>query len=105
MSFRHVHTHQNKISPNTGTLLNGVLLPKLLNSLFASWFLINLDFLLSHIAHFHNIIDLPLLVLEIFGSMFSVSFLHFKQYVFILYVYKLFFKNTFNNFKSLILHY
>ena len=27
---------QNKISPNNGTLLNGVLIPKLLNSPFAS---------------------------------------------------------------------
>ena len=27
---------QNKISPNTGTLLNGVLRPKLLNTPFAS---------------------------------------------------------------------
>ena len=27
---------QNKISPNIGTLLNGVLIPKLLNSPFAS---------------------------------------------------------------------
>ena len=78
---------QNKISPNIGTLLNGALIPKLLNRPFASWFLKNLDFLLPHIAHFDNIIALPLLVLKIFGSMFSVSFLHFKQYVLILYVY------------------
>ena len=74
MSFRHVRTHQNKISRNIGTLLNSVLIPKLLNSRFASWFLINLDFLLSHIAHFDNIIDLLLLVLEIFGSIFLVFF-------------------------------
>ena len=93
MSFRHVHTHQNKISPNTGTLLNGVLLPKLLNSLFASWFLINLDFLLPHIAHFDNIIDLPLLVLEIFGFMFLVFFYTlnnmFPFYTFISYFLKI----------------
>ena len=74
---------QNKISPNIGTLLNGVLIPKLPNSPFASLFLINLDFLLSHIAHFDNTIVLPLLVFETFGFMFSVSFLHFKQYDFI----------------------
>ena len=67
--------HQNKISPNTGTLLNGALIPKLLNSPFASWFLINLDFLLPHIAHLDNIIDLPLLVLEMFGFM-SLVFLY-----------------------------
>ena len=67
---------QTKISPNIGTLL-GVLRPKLLNSPFASWFLINLDFLIRHISHFDNIIALPLLVLETFGFMFSVSLLHF----------------------------
>ena len=71
------------MSPNIGTLLNGVLIPKLLNSPFASWFLINPDFLLPHIAHFDNTIALPLLLLEIFGSMFSACFLHFKQYDFI----------------------
>ena len=65
---------QNKISPNIATLLNGVLTPNLLNSPFASWFLINLDFLLPHVAYFDNIIPLPLLVLEISGSMFSVFF-------------------------------
>ena len=73
MSFRHVHI-QNEISPNIGTMLNGVLLPNLLNSPFASRFLINLNLLLPHIAHFHNIIVLPLLVAETFGSIFSVFF-------------------------------
>ena len=62
------------MSPNIGILLNGVLIPKLLNSPFVSWFLINLDFLLPHIAHFDNIIDLPLLVVKISGSVFSVFF-------------------------------
>ena len=57
------------------TLFNGVLTPKLLNSPFAFRVLINLDFLLSHIAHFDNIIALPLLVFETLGFMFSVSFL------------------------------
>ena len=75
---------QNKISLNTGTLLNGVLIPKLLNSPFASLFLINLDFLLQHIAHFDNTIVLSLLVFETLEFMFSVSFLHFKQYDFVL---------------------
>ena len=53
------------MSPNIGNLLNDVLIPNLLNNPFASCFLINLNFLLLHIAHFHNIISLPLLVLEI----------------------------------------
>ena len=49
--------------------------------------------LLSHIAHFHNTIALPLLVFETLGFIFAVSFLHFKQYDFILirsYMYLLF---------------
>ena len=74
---------QSKISLNIGTLLNGVLIPKLLNNPFGSWFLINLDFLLPHIAHFDNI-ALPLLVLETLEFMFSVFFIHFKQYDFTL---------------------
>ena len=36
------------MSPNIGNLLNGILIPVLLNNPFASWFLINLDFLLLH---------------------------------------------------------
>ena len=32
------------MSPNTGNLLNGVLIPNLLNNPFASCMLINLDF-------------------------------------------------------------
>ena len=61
-----------KISPSNGTLLNGVLRLKLLNIPFASCFLINFDFLLSHTAHFDNNIVLPLLVFETLGFMFSV---------------------------------
>ena len=69
---------QNKISPNTGILRNGVLIPNLLNNPFASCLLINLDFLLLHIAHFDNIINLPLLVLETCRFIFPVCFLHFE---------------------------
>ena len=36
----------------------------------------NLDFLLPHIAHVDNVITLLLLIAEIFGSIFSVFFLH-----------------------------
>ena len=85
------------MSTNIGNLLNGVLIPNLLNNPFASWFLINLDFLLPHIAHFDNIITLPSLVPEISGFIFFVCFLHFKQYDSVLHVY--------NNFRYLILHY
>ena len=65
------------MSPNMGNSLNGVLIPNLLNNPFASWFLINLDFLLPHIAHFDNIIILPLLVLEMCGFIFSACFFTF----------------------------
>ena len=83
--------------PNIGNLLNSFLTPNLLNNPFASQFLINLDFLLPHIAHFDNIITLPLLVLETCGFIFFVFFLHFKQYDSILYVY--------NNFRYFIVRY
>ena len=65
---------QNKTSPNIGILLIGVLIARLLNNPFASCFLINFDFLEPHIAHFDNIIVLPLLVAETFGSILSVFF-------------------------------
>ena len=81
------------MSPNIGNLHNGVLIPNLLNSPFASWFLINLDFLLPHIAHFDNIIALPLLLLEIFGFIFLVFFYTlnnmFPFYTFISYFLKI----------------
>ena len=83
------------MSPNIGNLLNGVLIPNLLNNPFASCLLINLDFLLLHIAIL--IISLLYQVLEACGFIFFVCFLHFKQYDSILYVY--------NNFRYLILHY
>ena len=67
------------MSPNIGNLLNGVLILNLLNNPFASCLLINLDFLLLHIAHFGNIIILPLIVLETYEFIFFVCFLHFKQ--------------------------
>ena len=54
-------------------LLKGVLIPRLLSNSFAAWFLIIFYFLLSHIAHFDNIV-LPLLVAETFGSILSVFF-------------------------------
>ena len=58
----------------TKYLLNGVLIPNLPNNPFVSWFLINLDFLLPHIASFDNIITLPLLVQETCGFIFLVFF-------------------------------
>ena len=73
------------MSPNNGILLVGVLRPKLLNNPFASCFIINLDFLLSHTAHFDNNIVLPFLVFNTFEFTFSVSFFHFKQYVHMFY--------------------
>ena len=57
-----------------GILSSPVLKTRLANIPFAPCFLINLDFLLPHIAHFDNIIVLPLLIFETFGFMFSVFF-------------------------------
>ena len=54
--------NKNKISPNNEILFNGVLIPRLLNNSFAYCSLINFDFLLPHMAHFDNIIVLPLVV-------------------------------------------
>ena len=58
--------HLNKISSNNGILFNGVLRPKLLNISIASCSIINLDFLVLHIAQSDNDIVLPLLVFETF---------------------------------------
>ena len=52
------------ISSNNGILLNGVLRAKFFNIPLASYFLINLELLLLHIAHLDNIIVLSFLVFE-----------------------------------------
>ena len=62
------------MSPNNGILLNGDLRPRLLNIPIVSCCFINVDFFLPHIAHFDYNINLPLLVFETFGFMFSVFF-------------------------------
>ena len=67
------------MSPNSGTLLKGVLIPRLLNNHFAFSSFINLDFLLPHAAHVDDSITLPFLVFIIFASLFSAFLLHFKQ--------------------------
>ena len=58
------------MSPTNGNLLNGVLRPKLLNIPLASCLLINPYCLLPHIAHFHDIIILSLLVFKSLEFMF-----------------------------------
>ena len=74
------------MSPNIGNLLNGVLIPNLLNNPFASCLLINLDFSLQHTEHFDNMITLPLLVLETCGFKFSVCFYILNNFTFYTYV-------------------
>ena len=59
--------------------LKVVLIPKLLNKPFASCSFKNLDFLIPQIEHFGCITNLLFFVLTIFGSIFSVSFLHYRQ--------------------------
>ena len=66
--------HSKKTLPNKEILLNGVLIPKLLNNPFASCFFISFDCLLPHIAHFDNNIVLPLLVFETLGFILSIFF-------------------------------
>ena len=73
--------YQNNTLPSNEILLRRVLIPKLLNNPFASCSFINLDFLLPHIAHFDDDIDLPFLVFNTFELTYSVFFLHFKKYV------------------------
>ena len=68
---------QNKTFNNG--ILQGVLIPKLLNKPFASCSFKNLGFLTPQTEHFDCITNLLFLVLTIFGSIFSVSFLHFTQ--------------------------
>ena len=58
---------QNKIFPNNGILLNEVLIAKLLNNPLASSVLINLNFLLSHNAHFDKSISFTLFVFSVSG--------------------------------------
>ena len=60
-------------------LLNGVLRAKLHNNPLASYFLINLGFLLPQRAHFYNSIFLVLLVFETPWIYVFCIFLHFKQ--------------------------
>ena len=77
---------QNKISPNNGILFNGVLRPKVLTIPFTSYFLINFDFLLPHIAHFDNSTVLPLLLFITFGFMFSLFFYTLKNKMALFYI-------------------
>ena len=60
--------------PNKIILINGGLIPRLLNNPPASCSLINLDFLVPHIVHFDNSVVLLLLVFETHGFMLSVFF-------------------------------
>ena len=70
----------DKMLANNRILIDGVLVPKLLNNPLAFGSLININFLLPHTAHFNNNIVLPLVVLETLGFRLYVYFLHFKQY-------------------------
>ena len=56
------------MSPISGILRKSGFNPKLLNNPLASWFLINLDILLSHTAHFDRPIILPLFVYSLYNK-------------------------------------
>ena len=62
------------MSLNKGILLKGIFNPELLNDPLASYFFINLDFLLLHTAHFDKIITLFLFLFLTEGCIFSVFF-------------------------------
>ena len=81
-----VFCNSKKRSPNTGILFKRVLIPTLLNIPLASCFLINFDFLQPHIAHFDNIIVLPLLVFETLGLMLSVFFYTLNNKIALFYI-------------------
>ena len=55
-------------------LLNGVLIPKLLNKPFTSCSFTHLDFLVPHSVHFDCIINLLVFVLKIFELKFLAFF-------------------------------
>ena len=74
------------MSPNNGILFNGALRPKLLTIPLASCFLMNLDFLLPHIAHFDNSIILPLLVFETLKFIFCIFFHTFNNKITLFYI-------------------
>ena len=84
------------MSPNNGILLNGILRPKLFNILFPSRSFINLDFLLSHKAHFDNNIVLPLLVFETLRFILYLFVYTLNNKITLLYT---FFKTILNHYK------
>ena len=65
---------------NNVVLLNGVLIPEILNNPLAFWFLTDLAFLLPHMVHFEDDIVLKLLVFVSLGFVLFVFFFHIKQY-------------------------
>ena len=71
--------NQKKISLNIGILLKRVLILRLLNHPFVSSFLIDLDFLVLHTAHFDNIIVPPFIAFETYGLMLFVFSPNFRQ--------------------------
>ena len=75
-----------ELHSNNGTLLKDVLIPRLLNNPFASFSLVNFYFLAPHIAHFDNIIVLPLLVFETLGFMLSVFFYTLNNKIALFYI-------------------
>ena len=76
-----------------GILLNGVLIPKLLNNPFVSCSFTNLDFLIPQSTHFDCIINLLFFVLKIFESKFSFFFLTLSA----ISQYVLFYKKSIKN--------
>ena len=88
MKLNSIKLHSiNILLPKHGILLNGVLIPNLLNKSLASFYLINIDFFLLHTAHFDKRIDLPLLVFETHGFKFSLSFCTLNNIIALFYTW------------------
>ena len=68
------------------SLFNDILGHELLNILLASYFLINLDFLLPHIARSAKIIVLTLLVFEALAFILYAFFLHLNNKMTLFYI-------------------
>ena len=72
------HTHTHIHTPEKTTLTKSSLIR--VKNLLASCYLINLNFLVSHTAHFDKTITSPLFAFGTLGLLLSVYSLHFKQY-------------------------
>ena len=77
----------NKISLIKGILLIGVLISNLLNSVLASWLLMNLNFFFPQTAHFDTSIKVFCLAFLTLEFLFAVFFSKLAQYSSIIFIW------------------